>query len=139
MAPAETSPNKKGNADSTKYDIDNVIPVLLASLGNAPVNYKTIAAMDDLGRTEYAWQHRFRRWKSLAKDILDAHPGLVTAAATAAPKRSPAKKAAEKQVAGDTGSDGDGEDPNKCLPKVCSVGPNVPKLSLVLTCLMTER
>ncbi|KAL9102841.1 MAG: hypothetical protein Q9163_002056 [Psora crenata] len=90
-ANASTAPKKGGGTD-TKYDIDNVIPVLLAALGNPAINYGAMAAMDEVGRTEYAWQHRFRRWKSMANDITAAHPDMAGGLATNSKKRvTPAK------------------------------------------------
>ena len=100
---------KKGGNENTKYDIDSVLPVLLASLGNPTIDYKAMAAMDELERTEFAWQHRFRRWKVQAKDILAAH-GDEAGSNGAKPKiPSPGKKATNG-VRGKKTNDGPGDD-----------------------------
>lgn len=82
----------KKNVES-KYDIDNVVPLLLAALGNPAINYKTMEAMDELSRTEYAWQHRFRVWKAKAKEIAEKNPDHAPPmTGTPTKKRTPASK-----------------------------------------------
>ena len=126
MAPTDASPPKRGGASDTKYDIDNVVPVLLAALGNPAVNYKAMAAVDNLQRTEFAWQHRFRRWKSVANDLLAANPDVAGVATVATAKRTPAKNA--RTVKGGTRSTNGGvsDDDNEetsavATPMVCSI------------------
>ncbi|KAL9129766.1 MAG: hypothetical protein Q9217_001878 [Psora testacea] len=114
---------KKGGGADTKYDMDNVLPVLLAVLGNPSINYSAMAAMDEAGRTEYAWQHRFRRWRSMASDIATAHPDVAAATAGKATptKRAPAKKAVNggknKQMEQDKDDDDDEGGNEESKPK----------------------
>ena len=113
MATTASPAGKKANADTSKYDIDNVIPVLLAVLENPSINFKKMAAMDDVGRTEFAWQHRFRKWRAAAKDIAVAHPGALTEAGGTPARISSKKatgsgrKAAPKQASATPGADND--------------------------------
>lgn len=105
MASTDSPASKKANSDTAKYEIDNVIPLLLATQGNTGFSFKLMAALDDAGRSEFAWQHRFRRWKAAAKGIIAAHPEAFAEGGTtpikATPKKAPAAngKYGKKQAA----------------------------------------
>lgn len=92
---ATTTPTGKGGKAAVvdKYDADSMIPLLLATLGNPPPNYKTMAALDPQGRTESAFQHRFRSWRKEGLALVEANPEVAAAAATTpGKKRAPIAK-----------------------------------------------
>ena len=95
MSNSANTPAKGGKkGGDTKYDLDNVLPLVLAVLGNPSLNYKNMEIMDPEHRTAVAWQHRFRAWKTKGKEIADAHPSITDASTSAAApkKRAPAAK-----------------------------------------------
>lgn len=109
MASSDSPATAKGNADAAIYDVDSVMATTLAALGNPSIPYKKMAAVDPKKRTEFAWQHRFRKWRSAAKDLMSAHPevlegGIVTPS-TCATKKTPASKRKSAQKVDDATDD----------------------------------
>ncbi len=95
MSATTTSNGKGGKATAaeSKYDVDNLIPLIFATLGNPTINYKIMAALDPHGRTEAAFQHRFRTWRKEGLALADANPEMAIPTASApAKKRTPAAK-----------------------------------------------
>lgn len=112
------APNNKGGkaAVADKYDADSMIPLILATLGNPPTNYKIMAALDPHGRTESAFQHRFRSWRKEALALTEANPEIaVNAVSTPGKKRVPVTKkngngkgnAKQTDVGGEEGETGE--------------------------------
>lgn len=105
---------------------DDVIPILLAANPGLTLNYKKMAALDPQQRTNFSWEHKFRKWRASAKDIADGtakandesskdagetgDPATETAMDDApikkpkAGKKAPAKKQAVSQVASQAAS-----------------------------------
>ena len=90
--------NPSINGKGAKDDVDSIMPLLFATIGNPSISFKKMAAMDELGRTESTLEHRFRKWRQKGREIAAANPehAGVTAAAgtqTSIPKkRASAKK-----------------------------------------------
>ena len=94
--PATTPNAKKDKAGiPDKNDANSLIPLLLATLGNPHVSFKTMVALDPHSRTESALEHRFRPWRKEAVALAAAHPDLITPATNSPVKpRAPANKVA---------------------------------------------
>ena len=107
------------------------MPLLLATLGNPSVSFKKMAAMDELGRSESSFEHKFRKWRQRGREIAaknPAHAGSsntfdVGGATTKKPSASAGKGAnsngkgsIEQARADDKGiEDGDGEGTNNMV------------------------
>ena len=50
------------------------MPLLFAAIGNTKISFKSMAAMDELGRTESSLEHRFRKWRQKGREIAAKHP-----------------------------------------------------------------
>ena len=97
----ETNPKGKGGkaSASANNDADSIMPLLFATIGNPPISFKKMAAMDELGRTESSLEHKFRKWRQKGRDIAADNPenagtlGTTSAATTPKkPRAPPAKK-----------------------------------------------
>ncbi|MCJ1469283.1 hypothetical protein MMC07_007916 [Pseudocyphellaria aurata] len=51
---------------------DDVIPVLLAANPNLTLNYQMMTTLDPQHRTYFAWEHKCRKWRAKAKELVDA-------------------------------------------------------------------
>lgn len=59
------------SASSKAATGDDTIPLLLAANPGLTLNYKQLAALDPEHRTYYAWEHKFRKWKARAKELVE--------------------------------------------------------------------
>lgn len=99
----EAIPKGKGGRApaNANNDTDSIMPLLFATLGNPRVNFKAMAAMDELGRSESALEHKFRTWRQKGRDITAKNPqtagiSLVPSGGANTKKgRAPAKKVAD--------------------------------------------
>ena len=77
------------------YDMDSLMPLLFATIGNPSINYNKMAAMDTQGRTYSALEHKFRKWRQEGRNIAEQNPehaGTFTAATPKKPRQTAAKK-----------------------------------------------
>ena len=71
----EASPKSKGaRAPTNSTDANSIIPLLLATIGNPTISFKKMAAMDELGRTESSFEHKFRKWREKGREIAAQNP-----------------------------------------------------------------
>lgn len=68
------TPTKRGAGAGSTSDIDTIIPLLFAGSPGIIPNYNKMSALDEHGRTASALEHKFRKWRQVARDILAAHP-----------------------------------------------------------------
>ena len=102
------------NANS---DEDSLISLLFATLGNPSISFKKMAAMDELGRSESSFEHKFRKWRKKGREIAaknPAHAGSpstpnVGGATTKKPSAS-TKKGANSNGKGSIGQADDDEE-----------------------------
>jgi hypothetical protein len=71
------TPTKSNRNPRRDYTADAVIPLLLAAHNMSTINYKGMAALDTEGRTESAFEHKFREWRAAAKELHEAHERKV--------------------------------------------------------------
>ena len=74
MSNNANSSQKRGAGAGSTSDVDTVIPLLFAANPGIAPNYKKMSAMDSHGRTAVALEHKFRKWRAAAREILAAHP-----------------------------------------------------------------
>ena len=75
---------------------DDIIPLLLAVHKLVP-NYKAMSALDQGGRTQSSFEHKFRKWRARARELLLARDG-TTGEATLNPEPNVKKRAKESAV-----------------------------------------
>lgn len=85
-------------------DANSVLPLLFAAHPEIKPNYHRMAALDDLGRTQSALEHKFRGWRQEGRKIL-AEKGQV-GNAESTPKKNKAA-AIPKKAASMTGAAGE--------------------------------
>ncbi|KAK4696409.1 hypothetical protein P7C71_g1494, partial [Lecanoromycetidae sp. Uapishka_2] len=95
MSTNAVAPSPKGKGAATN-DIDSIMPLLFATIGNPPINFKNMSAMDTEGRSASALEHKFRKWRQKGREIAEANPNhagtMATTAGTTPTKRPSAKK-----------------------------------------------
>ena len=129
----EANPKSKGGKAPTNVnnDEDSVMPLLFATIGNPSISFKKMAAMDELGRSESSFEHKFRKWRQKGREIAiknPAHAGspstFVVGDATTKKPSASAKKSANSNgkgsieqpgVDGEGIEDDDGEGTNKMV------------------------
>ena len=99
----EANPKGKGSkvpANATT-GADSIVPLLLATIGNPIIDFRKMATMDELGRTESSLEHRFRKWRQKGREIVLENPEHAGAlgtsnagVATSKESRAPARKGA---------------------------------------------
>lgn len=127
-------------------DASTIIPLLFAAHPTLVPDYRRMAAMDDIGRTQAALEHKFRTWRQDGKKIAAAKgdtEGMksVTKKAVSTTKVAGEKKAPRtvlsrslktaKEVEDESGETGDDADEAQPNAKVGSL------FSISLICLMS--
>ena len=89
-----TNTAAKGGKKAASTDADGIMPVLFATIGNPPINFKKMAAMDEEGRTASSLEHKFRKWRQQGREIAEKYPEHAGPVSNAGSKRGggPAKK-----------------------------------------------
>lgn len=96
---ATATPRAKAGAAPT--DVDSIMPLLFATIGNPAISFKKMAAMDPENRTESSLEHKFRKWRQMGREIAEKNPEHAGSFAVATPKKpraAPAKKGASGKV-----------------------------------------
>lgn len=88
---------EKAGAKSPKSQHEDLIPLLIASIpGRITLNFNRMKELDPHGRTASSLEHKFRKYKAAAKEILDADGGKATedgnSNAKTTPTPTPTKK-----------------------------------------------
>lgn len=94
-------------------DVDSIMPLLFATIGNPPISFKKMAAMDAENRTESSLEHKFRKWRQLGREIAEKNPehaGSFTAVTPKKPRAAPVKKGANGKSMGNQPDVGEEED-----------------------------
>lgn len=69
----------KAGAKSPSNQHEDLIPLLIASIpGRITLNFNRMKELDPHGRTASSLEHKFRKYKAAAKEILDADGGKAT-------------------------------------------------------------
>lgn len=115
----EAYPKGKGGKAlaNASNDADSLVPLLLATIGNPAISFKKMAAMDELGRTESSFEHRFRKWRQKGREIAAQNPVHTGTLGTSNPGAAitkmpcaPAKKGANDGSKGPIEQDGIGSE-----------------------------
>ena len=111
---------EKAEAKSPNDRHEDLIPLLIASIpGRITLNFKRMKELDPHGRTESSLEHRFRKYKAAAKDILIANDIKTTeddsSSAKITPTPTPSKKRKTKREGGMGESDSGEMTPTKKL------------------------
>ena len=112
--PAKLATPGKGRQSTVGNDVDSIMPLLFATIGNPSMNFKKMAAMDSEGRAESSLEHKFRKWRQMGREIAEKfpeHAGPVTERTPKKPRALPIKKAANgkgKQSGGGDEDNGNG-------------------------------
>lgn len=70
---------EKAGAKSLNNQHEDLIPLLIASIpGRITLNFNRMKELDPHGRTASSLEHKFRKYKAAAKEILDADGGKTT-------------------------------------------------------------
>lgn len=88
---AAASPRGK----ATATDVDSIMPLLFATIGNPAINFRKMAAMDAESRTQASLEHKFRKWRQTGREIAEKNPehaGTFTATTPKKPRAAPVKK-----------------------------------------------
>ena len=107
-----TSPSK-GRGSTGVTEVNSIMPLLFATLGNPSINFKKMAAMDTEGRSDSALEHKFRRWRHEGRAILENHPehaGKMDGGGSKKPRAAPSKKGANGKGKAKQADVGDEED-----------------------------
>lgn len=88
---------EKAGAKSPNNQHEDLIPLLIASIpGRITLNFNRMKELDPHGRTASSLEHKFRKYKAAAKEILDADGGKATedgsSSAKITPTPTPTKK-----------------------------------------------
>lgn len=88
---------EKAGAKSPSSQHEDLIPLLIASIpGRVTLNFNRMKELDPHGRTASSFEHKFRKYKAAAKEILDADGGKATedggSSAKITPTPTPTKK-----------------------------------------------
>lgn len=88
---------EKAGAKSPNNQHEDLIPLLIASkYGRVTLNFNRMKELDPHGRTASSFEHKFRKYKAAAKEILDADGGKATeggsSSANITPTPTPTKK-----------------------------------------------
>ena len=84
-------------------DVDSIMPLLFATIGNPAISFKKMAAMDAEDRTESSLEHKFRKWRQMGREIAEKNPehaGSFTAVTPKKPRAAPAKNGGNAQSKG---------------------------------------
>ena len=129
----EANPKSRGGKApaNANNDEDSVMPLLFATIGNPSISFKKMAAMDELGRSESSFEHKFRKWRQKGREIAAKNPahagspgafgvgGATTKKPSASAKKganSNGKRSIEQAGVDDEGiEDNDGEGINKMV------------------------
>lgn len=68
---------------------EDLIPLIIACSGRLTLNFKRMSELDFHGRTTSSFEHKFRKYKAEAKDILDAEGGKASDEGDSNPKKTP--------------------------------------------------
>lgn len=94
---------------------DDIIPILLACSSNLSLNYKQMAALDRLHRTASSFEHKFRKWRAAAKQILEA--AATTSAELGTTDAGDRKGPTQKRKAGGDAPHNESDDNTPAKPK----------------------
>ncbi len=89
-----TAASPRGKATAIT-DVDSIMPLLFAVIGNPAISFKKMAAMDAEKRTECSLEHKFRKWRQMGREIAEKNPehaGTFTATTPKKPRAAPIKK-----------------------------------------------
>lgn len=85
-------------AKSPANQHEDLIPLLIASIpGRVTLNFKRMKELDPHGRTASSLEHKFRKYKAAAKEILDADGGKPTEGGTSSAKITPTPTPTKKR------------------------------------------
>lgn len=84
---------EKAGAKSPNNQHEDLIPLLIASIpGRITLNFNRMKELDPHGRTASSLEHKFRKYKAAAKEILDADGGKATEDENSSVEITPTKK-----------------------------------------------
>lgn len=89
-----TAASPRGKATATT-DVDSIMPLLFATIGNPAISFRKMAAMDAEKRTEASLEHKFRKWRQTGREIAEKNPeraGTFTATTPKKPRAAPVKR-----------------------------------------------
>lgn len=70
QAADDTSPSKREQSKNQAAANDEMIPLILATNTGVVLNYKAMSGMDPQNRTASSLEHRFRKWKARARELV---------------------------------------------------------------------
>lgn len=96
-----SAPSPRGKP-AAATDVDSIMPLLFATIGNPSISFKKMAAMDPENRTESSLEHKFRKWRQVGREIAEKNPEHAGSFTAATPKkpRAPAAKSGANGKAG---------------------------------------
>ena len=77
MSAQDKNAAKRGPGTGSTSDIHTIIPLLFAAHPQLMPDYRKMALLDDYGRTNYALEHKFRKWRIASRRILEDHPEVA--------------------------------------------------------------
>ena len=81
-------------------DMEETVILLIAANPGISFDYRQIAALDLQGRTYYSWEHRFRKWRASAKELVEQSGEAAGGDGDVAPvKKAKRARAKVKQAA----------------------------------------
>ena len=93
MSPEANPKGKGGKAPANANNDDHsLIPLLFATIGNPSVSFKKMAAMDELGRSESSFEHKFRKWRQKGREIAAKNPAHAGSSNTSDSRSATTKK-----------------------------------------------
>lgn len=66
--PTNTASPSASNIAATN---DDIIPIMIAANPGLTLNYKQMTVLDPQHRTYSSWEHKFRKWRAKAKEIME--------------------------------------------------------------------
>ena len=104
MSPEANPKSKAAKAPANaSNDEDTMIPLLFATIGNPSVSFKRMAAMDELGRSESSFEHKFRKWRQKGREIAAKNPAYAGSPGTSNVGGAATKKPNASAKKGDNG------------------------------------
>ena len=104
MSPEANPKSKGGKAPANaNNDEDSMIPLLFATIDNPSINFKKMAAMDELGRSESSFEHKFRKWRQRGREIAAKNPAHAGSPGTSDKGGATSKKPRASAKKGDKG------------------------------------
>lgn len=109
-----SAPSPRGKP-AAATDVDSIMPLLFATIGNPSISFKKMAAMDPENRTESSLEHKFRKWRQKGREIAEKNPEHAGSFGADTPKKSRGSTAK---------SGGNGKAGKKQNPEVTDDEPN---------------